>query len=98
MTNKTKLLFAITATICAVLSVLISTRFAVDTAYHSVAVVANALGLHGVPTPFVPVALGAPVSICILYSAGEDTHDLDLYSVGKAGGRVGSSRLEHDQG
>ncbi|HME43899.1 MAG TPA: hypothetical protein VKF36_12485 [Syntrophorhabdales bacterium] len=49
MTNKTRLIFVIAATISAVFCLLMSTQFAFDIANQALSVVANALGLHEAP-------------------------------------------------
>lgn len=59
MTNKMRLIFVIATTVCA-LFVVLSTPFVVDVADRVLSAIANALGLHGTPTPSVLAILVIP--------------------------------------
>jgi|WetSurMetagenome_2_1015567.scaffolds.fasta_scaffold257944_2 hypothetical protein len=59
MTNKTRLIFVITTTIC-VLLVVLSTPFAVDIADRVLSAIASVLGLHKTPLPSAMALLVIP--------------------------------------
>jgi type III secretory pathway component EscR len=60
MTNKMKLIFVIATTVSVIFVVLMSTPFAVDFADRVLSAIANALGLHEVPTPSALAVLVIP--------------------------------------
>jgi TRAP-type C4-dicarboxylate transport system permease small subunit len=68
MTNKMKLIFVIAATVSAVVSMLISTQFAVDIADQALSAVTNTLGLPEVPALFVLAVLVIPgLYLCLAF-------------------------------
>ncbi|MBP1747340.1 MAG: hypothetical protein H6Q54_1955 [Deltaproteobacteria bacterium] len=75
MTNKMKVIFAIVSTVSALLIVMLSTPFAIDTGSMVLSEVVNALGLHEVPTLFILVVL--VLSCLYLYLAlGQGSHSV----------------------
>ena len=73
MTNKMKVIFAVVSTVSALLIVMLSTPFAIDTGGRVLSEVVNALGLHEVPTLFILVVL--VLSCLYLYLAlGQRSH------------------------
>jgi hypothetical protein len=60
MTNKTRLVFVIAATVAAAFTMLMSTQFAAGIADRALAAVANTLGLHEAPSTSALAVLVVP--------------------------------------
>jgi hypothetical protein len=73
MTNKMKALFAVVSTVSALIVVMLSTPFAIDTGGKVLSEVVDVLGLHEAPTLFVLVVLIIP-GLYLYLALGQGRH------------------------